>query len=77
MDLNLWNICIFGEGTYAVAVAFQPVYACIATLSGDNIYLSFNYSLTEANYCRGITVLNDFDCYIACVGGVFRYRISA
>ncbi len=77
IDLNFYNLYIFGGGSYVVAVTYSPAYACIASLSGNSISTNFNYYLAEADGCRGITILNDYDCYISCNLGVFRYRLTA
>ncbi len=77
INFDFYDIRFFGSSSYVATVSYSPNYLCIATINGDNIYSNFNYQLTETTGCVGIAILNDFDCYLACSGGVFRYRLTA
>ncbi len=74
---NVRNICFFGSGSYIATLSYTETMVFIASVSGLNISSNGNYSLNEVSNCNGITIINDYDCYIACDSGVYRYLISA
>jgi hypothetical protein len=75
LNYGLVVLRFFGSGSYVAAV--QSTGMTIATISGNSISHNFDYWISEATYCNGLAIVNDYDAFVTCVGGIFHYRLSA
>ena len=75
--IDLRKVQFYGSGSYVAVVSNSQSLVVLASLSGTTIISNFNYYIEEASSCTELGIVNDYDAYLACSGGVYRYRLSA